>query len=56
MAKVLIQEGVARYSHSTLNQSSPSSITNTETFRTSLESQQSKRLRGAPKRLKFYRQ
>ncbi len=56
MAKVLIQEGVTRYeqSHMTSNNQS-SSLDIPEGFRSALEAQQTKRLRGAPKRIRFYR-
>ena len=56
MAKVLIQEGVNRLE---VKQASKNQeISNrpiTENFRLSLEAQQSRRLRGAPKRIKLIR-
>ncbi len=56
MAKVLIQEGVNRMEskHVTNNSSIPN-IANSEKFRSSLEAQQSRRLRGAPRRIKLQR-
>ncbi len=54
MAKVLIQEGVNRYEQDHLSKVA-ASITNTEGFRYALETQQPKRLRGAPRRLRLYR-
>ena len=56
MAKVLIQEGVKKYEK---DQAPPTTkaplITSTEGFRSALEAQESKRLRGAPKRFKLHR-
>ena len=57
MAKVLIQEGVNRLeSEESSKRERSCDIPNTEIFRTSLESQQSRRLRGAPRRIKLKRQ
>ncbi len=53
MAKVLIQEGIIR--HAEQNPSPVSTTKNTEKFRSSLEAQKPKRLKGAPKRLKIYK-
>ena len=56
MAKVLIQEGVKKY-----EQGNPASIhdrealSNTEGFRSALEAQEPRRLRGAPRRIRLYR-
>ena len=55
MAKVLIQEGIKKY----LEKSQKQIITNfkkdTDTFRNSLETQGVKRLKGAPNRIKYYK-
>ena len=57
MAKVLIQEGLQSIEKKNLVSSHHnSSITNTENFRSALEAQEPRRLRGAPRRLKFLRQ
>ncbi len=57
MAKVLIQEGVNRLeSENILSDQKINNVTNTDTFRSSLESQQSRRLRGAPRRIKLKKQ
>ena len=54
MAKVLIQEGVNRLESEHLPTTRQvQNIPNTENFISSLESQQSRRLRGAPRRIKF---
>ena len=55
MAKVLIQEGIKRYDRISFNQRGMTTpLTNPDSFRSSLESQESKRLKGLPKRLKFF--
>ena len=57
MAKVLIQEGVKKYetkNSSLTDQDEP--ISTTEKFRSALEAQQPRRLRGAPRRIRFLRQ
>ena len=56
MAKVLIQQGIKRYEQNL----GPSMSTNkgldlTEGFRSALEAQESKRLQGAPRRLRLYK-
>ena len=59
MAKVLIQEGVRNYEQSPISISSTKespSITSTEGFRSALEAQESRRLKGAPRRLRLHRQ
>ncbi|KGG16855.1 MULTISPECIES: ribbon-helix-helix domain-containing protein [unclassified Prochlorococcus] len=54
MAKVLIQEGVDRLESKNLsNTESLADSSNTDQFRSSLEGQQARRLRGAPRRIKF---
>ena len=56
MAKVLIQEGVKKYEERNMATSRLSQEQeNTETFRSALEAQKPKRLRGAPRRLKLYK-
>ena len=56
MAKVLIQEGVHRLeSKNNDNQQKKSNSSNTDAFRSSLEAQQARRLRGAPRRIKLQR-
>ena len=56
MAKVLIQEGVRNYEQASLSSTKgPSSITSTEGFRSALEAQEERRLRGAPRRLRLHR-
>ena len=54
MAKVLIQEGVRQYEQVKANKTT-SAITNTERFRSALEAQESKRLKGAPRRLRLHK-
>ena len=57
MAKVLIQQGVQRYEQG--QESAPSaaaaSLETTEGFRSALEAQQPRRLRGAPRRIRLQR-
>ena len=56
MAKVLIQEGVIRKENNIQTSGlTKENLINTEVFRSSLESQQSKRLKGAPRRLRIFR-
>ena len=56
MAKVLIQEGVNRLeSQGASKRERNFNDQTTENFRSSLESQQSRRLRGAPRRIKLKR-
>ena len=55
MAKVIIQKGVERYEEEPLGSESHSVLRNTEGFRSALEAQQTRRLRGAPRRLRIYR-
>jgi len=55
MAKVLIQEGIKRYEEISFRQAKTNTPpTNTDNFRSSLEHQENKRLKGLPKRLKFF--
>ena len=53
MAKVLIQEGVNNYL--VKEGKARSSHSNTDSFRHSLENQSIKRLKGAPKRIRYYK-
>ncbi len=56
MAKVFIQEGLQRHEQGQASQTDGSiSISNTEGFRSALEAQETKRLRGAPRRLRLYK-
>ncbi len=56
MAKVLIQEGINNHKKSNhTNTTVSAAIDNTEQFISALENQESKRLKGVPKRLKFLR-
>ena len=56
MAKVLIQQGVKRYESKNIHSSTSETFhTNTEEFRSALESQKPKRLKGAPRKLKFFK-
>ncbi len=55
MAKVLIQEGILRYEQRNNTAAPTDQMTTTEGFRSVLEAQQTKRLRGAPRRFRFYR-
>ena len=56
MAKVLIQEGVKHYEQVQIAPAKPSpAITSTEGFRSALEAQKPRRLKGAPRRLKLPR-
>ena len=54
MAKVIIQEGVLRYEKGDMSLPSQS-FSNTEGFRSVLEAQGTRRLRGAPRRFRLYR-
>tara|TARA_Y100001968_G_C19312774_1_gene695069 strand:+ start:796 stop:1095 length:300 start_codon:yes stop_codon:yes gene_type:complete len=56
MAKVLIQQGIERFTTEDINShSGNTSAINTEKFRSALETQEPRRLRGAPKRIRFQR-
>ena len=56
MAKVLIQEGINRYEKNDIESTYSHPINeNTEQFRSALESQKPKRLKGAPQRLKIFK-
>ena len=53
MARVLIQQGVQRHEQGEPPVEKP--LSREERFRSALESQQPRRLRGAPRRLRLYR-
>ena len=55
MAKVLIQEGVKEFERKKISISKESSTLNTERFRSELEKQESRNLKGAPRKIKFLR-
>ena len=57
MAKVLIQEGVARYEQKGQSQVKDPSVAlrSTEGFRSALEAQQTKRLKGTTRIIRIYR-
>ena len=56
MAKVLIQEGLNRLESEHISkQNKIEDLSTTDQFRSSLEDQPSRRLRGAPRRIKFFR-
>ncbi len=55
MAKVLIQQGLERFGESVDSGLSNTSNSSTEKFRSALEEQKPQRLKGAPRRLRFYR-
>ena len=54
MAKVLIQEGVRQYEQIKASKTA-TAITNTERFRSALEAQESRRLRGARRRMRIHK-
>ena len=54
MAKVLIQEGVRQYEQIKASKTT-TAIPTTERFRSALEAQESRRLRGAPRRLRLHK-
>jgi len=55
MARVLIQQGVQRHEQGAATPSSPPALRPEERLRNSLEAQQPRRLRGAPRRLRLHR-
>ena len=55
MAKVLIQEGIKKYFENEAQQIISERNINTDLFRDSLEKQSVKRLKGAPKRIRYYK-
>ena len=56
MAKVLIQEGIKAYQVKQGKELMNELETNTDIFRNKLENQSVKRLKGAPKRIRFFNQ
>ena len=55
MAKVLIQEGVKTYLEKEGKAPIPRIKTDTDSFRNSLEKQSIKRLKGIPKRIRYFK-
>ena len=55
MAKVLIQQGINNYINKTTDLVKSNSNTDTDTFRDKLEKQSIKRLKGPPKRIRYYK-
>jgi len=55
MAKVLIQEGIKQYFAKQEKELTPELEANTEKFRDKLEKQTIKRLKGAPQRIRYYK-
>ena len=53
MAKVLIQEGIKKYSEKENSTRASNLDINTDNFRDSLEKQSIKRLKGAPQRIRY---
>ncbi len=55
MAKVLIQEGIKDHLEKAGKPFIPNLKTNTDTFRDNLENQSIKRLKGLPKRIRYFK-
>ncbi len=55
MAKVLIQQGINNYINKTTDLVKSNSNTDTDTFRDKLEKQSIKRLKGPPKRIRYFK-
>ena len=55
MAKVLIQQGIKNYINKKTDLVKSNSNTDTDTFRDKLEKQSIKRLKGPPKRIRYYK-
>ena len=55
MAKVLIQEGIKNHLQKTDNSLISNLKTDTDTFRNNLERQNIKRLKGPPKRIRYFK-
>ena len=53
MAKVLIQKGIEKFENQSFNENNSNS--KTDAFRSALESQQSRTLKGAPRKIRFLR-
>ena len=56
MAKVLIQEGIKKYFENEDKSFFSENNLNTDRFRNELEKQSVKRLKGAPQRIRYYKQ
>ena len=56
MAKVLIQEGIKKYFEREGKSFFSENNLNTDSFRNELEKQSVKRLKGAPQRIRYYKQ
>jgi len=55
MAKVLIQQGINNYINKTTDLVKSNSNTDTDTFRDKLEKQSIKRLKGPPRRIRYFK-
>ena len=55
MAKVLIQQGINNYINKTTDLAKSNLKTDTDTFRDKLEKQSIKRLKGPPKRIRYFK-
>ena len=55
MAKVLIQEGIKKYSEQEINSLVSENNLNTDKFRDKLEKQSVRRLKRAPQRIRYYK-
>ena len=55
MAKVLIQQGINNYINKATDLVKSNSNTDTDTFRDKLEKQSIKRLKGPPKRIRYFK-
>ena len=55
MAKVLIQEGIKKYSELDRKAGVPENNLNTDKFRDELEKQSIKRLKRAPQRIRYFK-
>ena len=56
MAKVLIQEGIKKYFEKGDKSVVSENIVNTDKFRDALEKQSLRRLKGAPQRIRYYKE
>ena len=56
MAKVLIQEGIKKYFEKGDKSVVSGNIVNTDKFRDALEKQSLRRLKGAPQRIRYYKE
>ena len=55
MAKVLIQQGINKYINKTTDLVKSNLNSDTDTFRDNLEKQSIKRLKGPPKRIRYFK-